>query len=236
MTRLKPPWQRHQPFTMNLLLSDPEKYSKVLTYLARRGAEKSIIERFQIGYSPAYIDTEHCGRALINGFLDRFEDDYRTFRHFQDGCLVRLLNDEGARGYGYYRKQIDFTKKDPFSCNYGDYFAGRIVFPIRNAASEVIGIIGRRPDNKGVRWLKQQTGESAITTESWLYGIDKAYRFIKHYKTVILVEGIFDYFRLLSTAAGPGPAGGGVHSGFISFRRGDGHFQVAWGGALHRCL
>jgi DNA primase len=51
-------------FYNELLLSDPEKYSKVLTYLAHRGAEKSIIERFQIGYSPAYIDAEHQGRAL----------------------------------------------------------------------------------------------------------------------------------------------------------------------------
>jgi DNA primase len=214
-------------FYNELLLSDPEKYSKVLTYLARRGVEKSIIERFQIGYSPAYADAEHRGRALINAFMERFEDDYRTFRHFQDGCLVRLLNDEGARGYGYYLQQIDFTTRSPFARNYGDYFAGRIVFPIRNAASEVIGFIGRRPDNRGVRWLKQQTGESAITTKSWLYGIDKAYRFIKHYRTVILVEGIFDYFAFLSSAAGPGPAGGGVHSGFISVRRGDGHFQSA---------
>jgi hypothetical protein len=118
--------------------------------------------------------------------------------------IGQLLNDEGARGYGYYRKQIDFTKKDPF--NYGDYFAGRIVFPIRNASSEVIGFIGRRPDNKGIRWLKQQVGESAITTKSWLYGIDKAYRFIKYYRAVILVEGIFDYFafyRLLQDQGRP---------------------------------
>jgi DNA primase len=70
----------------------------------------------------------------------------------------------------------------------------------------VIGFIGRRPDNKGIRWLKQQVGESAITTKSWLYGIDKAYRFIKHYRTVILVEGIFDYFafyRLLQDQGRP---------------------------------
>jgi hypothetical protein len=157
--------------------------------------------------------------------LDRFEDDYRTFRHFQDGCLVRLLNDEGARGYGYYRKQIDFTTRRPFARNYGDYFAGRIVFPIRNAASEVIGFIGRRPDNKGIRWLKQQAGESAITTKSWLYGIDKAYRFIKHYRTVILWKAS----STISPSIGccrTRTAGGGVHSGFISFRRGDGHFQT----------
>lgn len=181
-------------FYHELLISDPEKHSKVLTHLARRGLERPIIERFQIGYSPAYIDEEYLGRALIHGFLERFDADYRTFRLFQDACLVRLLNDEGARGYGYYRQQIDFTTQSPFARNYGDYFAGRIVFPIRNPAGQVIGIIGRRPDNRGVRWLKQQAGESAITTKSWLYGIDKAYRFIKHYRTVILVEGIFDYF------------------------------------------
>ncbi|MBC2736565.1 MAG: hypothetical protein HF981_19550 [Desulfobacteraceae bacterium] len=181
-------------FYNELLLSDPEKYSKVLTYLARRGLESPIIERFQIGYSPAYADEIYRGRALINGFLDRFNSEHRTFRIFQDACLVRLLNDENARGYGYYRQQIDFTTHNPFARNYGDYFAGRIVFPIRNIAGEVIGIIGRRPDNRGIRWLKQQAGEGAITTKSWLYGIDKAYRFIKHYRTVILVEGIFDYF------------------------------------------
>ncbi|MDB4304073.1 toprim domain-containing protein [Desulfosarcina sp.] len=193
-------------FYSDLLLSNPEKYSKVLIYLVSRGLEKSIIEQFQIGYGPAYADAEHRGRALINAFMERFEDDYRTFRQFQDGCLVRLLNDEGARGYGYYRQQIDFTKKDPFSRNYVDYFAGRIVFPIRDTDGQVIGIIGRRPDNRGIRWLKQQTGESAITTKSWLYGTDKAHRFIKHYRTVILVEGIFDYFafyRLLQDQGRP---------------------------------
>ncbi|XPS85171.1 uncharacterized protein Dvar_31890 [Desulfosarcina variabilis str. Montpellier] len=68
-------------------------------------------------------------------------------------------------------------------------------------------MIGRRPDNRGsVHWLKQKAGVGAITTKSWLYGIDKAHRFIKHYKTVILVEGIFDYFafyRLLQDQGRP---------------------------------
>ena len=80
------------------------------------------------------------------------------------------------------------------------------MFPIRNADGQTIGFIGRRPDNRGVRWLKQQADESAITTKSWLYGIDKAHRFIKHFRTVILVEGIFDYFafyRLLQDQGRP---------------------------------
>ncbi|BBO89690.1 toprim domain-containing protein [Desulfosarcina ovata] len=154
----------------------------------------------------AYIDKNYLGRALIRGFMDRFDADYQTFQRFQDACLVRLLNDESSRAYGFYLQQIDFTTRSPFTRNYGDYFAGRIVFPIRNNVGEVIGIIGRRPDNRGVRWLKQQAGEGAITTKSWLYGIDKAYRFIKQYRTVILVEGIFDYFafyRLLQDQGRP---------------------------------
>lgn len=42
-------------FYSELHLSDPEKHSKVLTYLFRRGHERPIIERFQIGHSPAML-------------------------------------------------------------------------------------------------------------------------------------------------------------------------------------
>jgi DNA primase len=60
------------------------------------------------------------------------------------------------------------------------------------------GLVGRHPDDRGVRWLKQQTREIALTTKSWLYGIDKAGRYIRKYRTIILVEGIFDYFAFYS--------------------------------------
>jgi DNA primase len=104
------------------------------------------------------------------------------------------LNDETVKGYGYYCRQIDFTRKDPFSRNYGDYFAGRIVFPIYDADACPTGFVGRHPDDRGVRWLKQQTREIALTTRSWLFGIDKALPYIRQYRTIIFVEGIFDYF------------------------------------------
>jgi hypothetical protein len=55
-----------QPFYNELLLSDPEKYSKFSHISLVEALESPIIERFQIGYSPAYIDAEHRGRALIN--------------------------------------------------------------------------------------------------------------------------------------------------------------------------
>jgi len=84
--------------------------------------------------------------------------------------------------------------KSPFTTNYADYFAGRITFPICNIDGQVHGFMGRRLDNRGIRWMCQQTEDTTITTKNWLYGIDKAYRHISHYKTVVLVEGIFDYF------------------------------------------
>ena len=115
---------------------------------------------------------------------------------FQTGPDLALCHEKDGtvKGYGYYCRQIDFSRKDQFSRNYSDYFVGRIVFPIYDADAFPTGFVGRRPDDRGVRWLNQHTGEIALTTKSWLYGIDKAGRYIRKYRTIILVEGIFDYF------------------------------------------
>jgi len=181
-------------FYNKLLLSDEERFSHIHKYLYQRGVNKDTIRRFNIGYAPPYAEKEYQGRALIDSFLPRFEKDYKAFQPFYKGCLVRLLNDRSVEGYGYYFQQIRFERKDEFSKCYGDYFAGRIIFPICNIDAQTNGIIGRRPDNRGLRWLRQKTRETPITTKSLLYGIDKACRYISQYKTVILVEGIFDYF------------------------------------------
>jgi DNA primase len=98
--------------------------------LARRGIEIDIIRRFTIGYAPPYGDEKYQGRALIAGCFPRFEEEDGAFHAFWDSGLVRFLNDQTMKGFGYYCRQIDFKRKDPFSRNYGDYFAGRIVFPI----------------------------------------------------------------------------------------------------------
>jgi DNA primase len=42
--------------------------------------------------------------------------------------------------------------------------------------------------------LKQGSEKGLLDTKSWLYGIHKAKNHIQRYKTVIIVEGIFDYF------------------------------------------
>ena len=181
-------------FYHDLLMSNDDRFKHIWDYLARRGIEKDTIHKFNIGYSPPYSDDQHQGRALIASFFPRFEKDYGVFNAFSDGGLVRFLNDETMKGYGYYCRQINFTQKGPFLRNYGDYFAGRIVFPIYDADACPTGFVGRLPDDKGIRWLKQQTREIALTTRGWLYGIEKAGQYIRQYRTIILVEGIFDYF------------------------------------------
>jgi DNA primase len=185
-------------FYHDLLMSNQDRYKPIWDYLARRGIEKDIIRRFTIGYVPPYKDERYHGRALIAGCSPRFEAEDGAFHAFCDSGLVRFLNDQTVKGYGYYCRQIDFKRKGSFSRNYGDYFAGRIVFPIYDPDARPTGFVGRCPGDRGVRWLKQQTREIALSTRGWLYGIEKAERYIRQYRTVILVEGIFDYFAFFT--------------------------------------
>ena len=181
-------------FYNGLLMSNKNRFVHIWDYLARRGVGKGAVSRFNIGYAPPYSDEQHQGRALIDSLLPRFEEDNETFNAITDAGLTRLLNDNSANGYGYYCRQIDFRRKYPFSRNYGDSLAGRIVFPIYDADARPTGLVGRCPGDRGVRWLKQQTREVPLSDRGWLYGIEKAGRYIRQYRTIILAEGIFDYF------------------------------------------
>ena len=181
-------------FYHDLLISEEQRFKPIWDYLACRGIGKDAIRKFNIGYAPPYSDEQDRGRSLITGFIPRFEKDFEAFKAFSDAGLIRFLNDATVKGYGYYCRQIDFTRNDPFSRNYGDYLAGRIVFPIYDSDARLAGLMGRRPDDRGVRWLKQQTRESALSPQGWLYGIEKAAPYIRKFRTIIVVEGIFDYF------------------------------------------
>jgi DNA primase len=178
----------------DLFIASEDRFKPISEYLARRGVGKEIIRTFNIGYAPPYSDRQYNGRALIDGFLPHFDKDADAFDAFSNSGLFRFLNDATVKGYGYYCRQIDFKRKNLFSRNYGDYFAGRMVFPIYDADARPIGLVGRRPDDRGVRWVKHQTREVPLSASSWLYGMDKAWRYIRQYRTIILVEGIFDYF------------------------------------------
>ncbi len=181
-------------FYNDLLISNESRFKPIWDFLARRGVGKDAISKFNIGYAPPYSDEKYQGRALIDGFLPHFEKDGEVFTAFTDAGLARFLNDHSAKGYGYYCRQIDFSRGYPFSRNYGDSLSGRMVFPIHDAEGCVTGLVGRRPDGRGVRGLKHQTREVPLSARGWLYGIEKAERYVRRYRTIILVEGIFDYF------------------------------------------
>ena len=168
---------------------------KPLNYLLSRGGTDSLIQKYRIGYAPAYGDPKHEGKALLNEYLPKFQDDHLVFNAFNRAGLFRLLADETTKSYPYHSQFIDHSM-GIFGL-YGDYFAGRITFPVHDIKGRVCGIVGRKMDNRGVRWVKQQTADTENKTKRWLYGIDKAYENIIKYRTVVLVEGIFDYFAFL---------------------------------------
>ena len=187
---------RATEFYHSLLMSDGKQFVAIRKYLYRRGVDEKMMRDFNIGYCPPFKDEKFNGRALLDNYLDHFMSDHHVFSLFCEAGLFRLLNDKSVAGYSFYCRQIDSTRKDPFSRNYADYFAGRITFPIYDAKGHIQGFMGRRPNDQGIKWIKQQQ-KGILNTKEWLYGIHKAGRWIEQYKTVILVEGIFDYFAFL---------------------------------------
>jgi DNA primase catalytic core len=185
--------QESAEFYSNLLLSRKEKFRKVLKYLNKRGLDDETIEKFKIGFCPSFQDDEFKGRALLAQHVATFRSNLPYYQLFRRTGLLRLLDDETQRAYYYYRRHIDLSFDEGFG-TYADYFVNRITFPISNINGQVEGMIARRLDNRGIRWLKQKTDETYLKPMTWLYGIDKSVRGIREYLTVIIVEGIFDFF------------------------------------------
>ena len=193
-------------FYNNLLLNNPDKFEKVHAYLDSRGLNTDIIKLFKVGYAPPLNDEEYEGRALMGQFIDKFREDHHEAYYFRKAGLLRLLEDETSPGYQYYRNYMGSAEKWGLYRVSADYFANRITFPIYDINKRPQGFMGRKLDNRDPRWIKQKSEDTFINTKSWLYGIDKAALHIKHYESVILVEGIFDYFafyRILQDTSRP---------------------------------
>jgi DNA primase len=180
-------------FYNRLLMEGKDKFEEVWKYLHKRGIDGVTVGKFKIGFCPALEDKDYHGRALLKLHLDEFKKDVHYFQIFNRLSLFFLLNQTGSPIFHYYKKHIDYGAKHAYG-GYSDYFAGRITFPIFNISGQSEGMVGRRLDNRGVRWKKQSQQDSVIQSKGWLYGIDKSARGIKEYQTAIIVEGIFDFF------------------------------------------
>jgi DNA primase len=79
-----------------------------------------------------------------------------------------------------------------------DRFRGRIIFPIFNISSQVIGFGGRVMDDSDSQNAKYlNSPETPVYNKSSsLYGLNKAKDKCREYKTVFIVEGYFDLLAL----------------------------------------
>jgi len=184
-------------FYHNLLLSRRDTYEKVFNYLYSRGVDEETIKTFTIGFCPSLEDEEYEGRALLQSHLQEFKEDYHAFYYFNKVGLFRILDDKtllerNPTVYYYYKNHTDYSIK--LYGGFVDYFFKRITFPVYTINNQIEGIIGRRLDQRNPRWLKPTQHDTVIKSKGWLYGIDKSARGIKEYQTVIIVEGIFDFF------------------------------------------
>jgi len=148
------------------VLVEMEGAKDARNYLERRGLKKETIEQWQIGFIPDQWD------LLTKYFLKKGigVDDL-----IASGLTIKK---ENARpGQGFY-----------------DRFRGRIMFPIWDVHSNVVGFTGRvlvETENSGGKYVN--TPQTLVYDKSRvIYGLDKAKTEIKSQDLAVLVEGQMD--------------------------------------------
>lgn len=157
-----------------------EEEPEAFTYLEKRGLSKETIKEWRVGYA------KNEWRALY----DRLTEKEYTENEIQKAGLIKESSGEGGVGAQNKKKMYDV-------------FRGRIVFPLRDPAGEVIAFSGRIlvDDGKSPKYLN--TPETILFNKSeTLYGLDKAKVPIRKLDYAILVEGQMDL--LMSHQAGFG--------------------------------
>src|SRR5216684_3406976 len=136
-------------------------------YIQSRGISPDSVIAFGLGYAP----------EQRNGLSNYLLGQGYTQRELLSGGLARereVASDAGAAGSGVY-----------------DYFRSRIIFPIRDIRSRVIGFGGRALGDGQPKYLNSpQT--LLFEKNSVLYALDMAKDAIKLAKQVIIVEGYVD--------------------------------------------
>lgn len=145
---------------------------KVRTYLTSREISDETIEEFKLGYAP-----------------DGWEGLIRFFES-------KKIPSQYAEVLGLAKKRKDGSPKggSPY-----DFFRHRLMFPIIDAESRVIGFGGRRlNDSEGETEAKYiNSAESPIYHKgNSIYGLSQAKAFLREKGEAIVVEGNVDLLRL----------------------------------------
>jgi DNA primase len=145
-------------------------HRKARDYLAARGIEREMIERFRIGYAPpgwdtvlAQLGTDEDARARLSA--------------------VGLIIEREGRG------------RESGSGGFYDRFRDRIVYPIRDARGRTIGFGGRIIDAGEPKYLNSPETELFHKGRE-LYGLYEARQVTRSLTRILVVEGYMDVVRL----------------------------------------
>jgi DNA primase len=155
---------------------------KILKYLNERGLKSEIIKEFRLGYAPN-------GWRNLLGFLA--ERGYKIEEIAKTGLLVENSNSKIQISNQAQNLNDKNLKED---IRYYDRFRNRIIFPIADTNSKIVGFSARVAPGEDESQAKYvNTPETEVYHKSKiLYGIDKAKREIKNKNFVLLVEGNMD--------------------------------------------
>lgn len=144
---------------------------KALDYLLKRGVVRASIKQFKLGYAPA-------GWRNLLDFLSR-KKKYSPEILEKAGLVIK--------------KSSAISRQPSAMSQYYDRFRGRIVFPLYDHRSRILGLSGRvlTADLKGAKYIN--TPETILYHKSSvLYGLNQTKNIIKKAKTAVVVEGEFD--------------------------------------------
>jgi len=143
-------------------------------YLARRGLDREIVERFGIGYAP----------SSWNAVLNRFGATEEGRRRLSElGLIIERERDAPPRA------------ERPNERRHYDRFRDRIMFPIRDARGRIIAFGGRVIDEGEPKYLNSP--ETVLFHKGReLYGLYEARRERAPLTRLLVVEGYLDVVRL----------------------------------------
>lgn len=138
----------------------------------------------------------HAGAQAARDYLQQRGIDGETAARFRLGFAL-----EGWSGLRDYLSEKGFTMEDQFAAGLVkqheerrtiyDAFRSRVMIPIRDRQTRVIGFGGRVLDKTQPKYLN--TSETAIFRKSQVvYGLDLAREAIRTAKQVVIVEGYMD--------------------------------------------
>lgn len=162
-------------------------------YLEKRGLKPETVSSWRLGFAP------NEWRLLVEHLL---KEGFKPEEMEQVGLVKRALPKEAKTAGG--------GSPDPATAGFRgvrfyDAFRGRIIFPIMDSASRVVGFSGRVlpqfDDGKSGKYINSP--ETILYNKSRvLYGFDKAKLAIRSRDAVILVEGQMDLLMVHQAGQG----------------------------------